>query len=628
MREEHDWPDGESEPTDHTSSPTAFSAYPQRYPADDLAGELLESEPMPVRSATSRRFRKGIGTAFLLAGAAVVVFVVLYAADLMFSIGDVPRGVTVAGVDVGGMSRLAAEATLKEELGPRLSRPVAVKAGDVTAELSPREAGLGLDWQRTVEQAGSQPLNPLTRIASFFTTREVGVVSTSDDHALRAEITRIAGERVNRDVVEGDIRFRGVSGVPNGVEPYAVEPRRGQRLVDVDAAMTAVKDVWLESKFVEWTVDVTPPKVNSGEVHKVLDNTVRPLVSAPVTVRGDGGDAVLTPRTISRALRFAPEEGSLRMSVQRDPLRDAVRPGLVGTEKSPKDARIEFAGSSPNIVPSEEGRNINWERTFAPLLDVATKPADRELPVAYDVEKPALSTDAAKDLGIDEVIGEFSTSGVSGDAAKNVAAMARSVNGALVRQGETFSLDARTGPRTASQGYVRAPVHEDGTGRRVIGGGVSRFTSTLYNAAYLAGLKDAGHTAHRHYSDRFPPARDAVSLRDDGSGVDLAFTNDLAKGVAIQTQVSGSTVTVRIWGTPQYRVESDTGERTDYRPAPLTRDEGPRCRPSAGSPGFTVSDTRTLYDRSGREVRSETSTVTYEPRPAVLCVPGRPGDLR
>ncbi|WP_199429117.1 VanW family protein [Qaidamihabitans albus] len=586
----------------------------------DLVDELFDGPSPAGTPAPPSRFRRMLGRVFLLTGGALALFVVLYAADLMSSAGDVPRGVAVAGVDVGGLSRAAAEARLHEELEPRLTEPVTVRAGDVEAELDPAESGLGVDWPGTLELAGSQPLDPLVRIRSFFTTREVDVRTTTDDRALRAAVTELARDRIDRAVIEGDIRFEATEGGDGLVDAFAVEPRQGQRLADVDGAVAAIEDGWPERHRVEVPVEVTPPEVTSAEVHATLDDTVRPLVSGPLRVRGDDAEAVLRPGQISGALDFTAVDGGLEVEIDRFRLQQAVRGPLTSTEEPARDARIVFAGSAPAVRPAEQGRRIDWERTFAPLLDVGTRAENRELDVVYEMREPEVTTAEVEGLGIKEVIGEFTTSGMSGAVARNVATIARAVNGAIVTPGETFSLDERTGPRTASQGYVVAPVNEDGTGRRVIGGGVSQFTSTLYNAVYLAGLADAGHTEHPYHLGRYPVARDAISLRPDGSRVDLAFTNDAPTGIAIQTSATGSTVRVKIWGTERYRVESVTDGPDDMERPPIEWERGEDCRPVDGVPGFRATNTRILSDPdSGEEVGRQTREVRYAPRPTVRC---------
>nr|WP_243869865.1 VanW family protein [Amycolatopsis granulosa] len=593
---------------------------------DALAGELLEVGDVPVQSPPSpaKRF---LARTLMVAGCLLCAGVVLYGTDLLLSAGEVPRGVTVAGVAVGGMSRGDAEAKLRQDLGPRLDAPVPVEAGDVRTTLDPTRSGLSVDWSSTVAQAGHQPLDPLDRILSFFRTREVGVVTSTDPDRLHQSIARLAAERINHPPTEGSIGFVPVPGSDGGVQPYPIEPRDGQELTDVKGAGDILRATWLDKRGVRLPVALTPVQVTSAGVHSALDQLVAPAVAEPVTLHGDGADAVLVPSQIAAALKFSPAGGGA-LKVEADPvkLQQAVHDPLAATEKRGKDARLVFAGGVPTVQPSEDARSVDWNKTFQPLMDVLTKPDGRDLTVRYQTSRPQTTTEEVTALGVTEVVGEFTTRALSDPAETNVQVMANSVDGTVLRPGETFSLNERVGARSPAQGYVPAPLNEDGSGPVVPGGGSSEFASTLYNAAYLAGLTDAGHTEHGYYLDRYPVARDAVAVAADGSAVDLRFTNSLRSGVAIEASVSGGSVTVKIWGTKQYRVTSTPGAWSDFRSPPV-QPGGPDCTPSSGRRGFTASDTRVVYDlATGAEVRRDTRTVTYAPEPAVLCGYGVSGD--
>ncbi|GAB2764403.1 VanW family protein [Amycolatopsis magusensis] len=589
---------------------------------EGLADSLLDKPVVlerPRSESTRRRF--AIGRLFVGIGAFLALFLVLYAADLYFSSGTVPRGVTVVGVHVGGMERGAAEALLRQELEPRLTKPVPVRAGDVTAELDPTTSGFDIDWAETVSKAGMQPLDPFTRIASFFTTREVGVVTSSDPDELKQALTTFAADQLNHAMTEGGIRFESIQGSDGGVTPIVVEPRQRQEMTDVRRAAELIKESWITGGQVELPVQVGLPKATSEGVRATLEQIVKPAVAQPTYLRGDGGEAVLKPDAIAAAMQFSPNDaGSLDVRIDQGSLQLLAQPQLEGTERQPKDAKIVFNDASPSVQPSEDGRKVAWAPTFAPLLDVVKRPDAHELQVTYEPVPPAVPTDAANAMGIKEVIGEYTSEGFSGDVARNVKTLAGKVAGAIVRPGDTFSLNGYAGPTTASQGYIKAPVHEDGTGAEVYGGGINQFTSTLYNAVYFAGLADAEHSSHSFHLARFPAGRDAKSLEDDGSAVDLRFTNDAPTGVAIQTLTSANSVTVKIWGTKRFRVEGETGPQSNVIAPPEERDTSRRCKPVRGIPGFTVTDTRIFYDpNTGAELAREPRVTTYAPRPHITC---------
>ena len=61
----------------------------------------------------------------------------------------------------------------------------------------------------------------------------------------------------------------------------------------------------------------------------------------------------------------------------------------------------------------------------------------------------------------------------------------------------------------AARGFVGAPsisgpIHIDS-----VGGGVSQVATTLYNAAFFAGLRVIAHTPHSFYISRYPKGREA-----------------------------------------------------------------------------------------------------------------------
>lgn len=587
----------------------------------DLVDELFEGDrvvhPPPTPAS---KLRRGLGKALMVTGVLMGLFVVAYAVDLIVSAGDVPRGVTVAGIDVGGLTHKEAESKLRRELEPRLIEPVRVRAGDVRTVLYPTSSGLGLDWPQTLGRAGHQPLSPYTRLMSFFSSREVGVVTWTDAPKLEKAVSDLAATQLNRPPVEGNITFQPVAGT-DGVVATAVEPRNGQALADVKEAVTAVTDHWLSDQGVELKVNVAPVKATSPGVHAALIKIVVPAVAKPLVIRGEGKDAILKPTTIAASFQFAArDDGNLEVRIDQGKLRAVAQPQLKETETDGADAQIVFVGDRPAVQPSKDARKINWDHTFSSLTSVLAKSEERELRAVYDASSPAVSTDAANVLGINEIIGEFTTSGLSGPAMTNVQALASRVSGAIVKPNETFSLGARSGARTADAGYVPAPVNEDGTGPVVVGGGVSQLATTLYNAAYLAGLADGGHLEHDHYLDRYPVARDVKAINNDGSPVELQIVNDAPTGIAIQVLPANGSVTVRIWGTKRFSVQSVGGERHSYVPQPVQMGSGPGCVPDPGAAGFSTSDTRVLIDVvTGTEVRRETRNATYSPRTAIIC---------
>jgi vancomycin resistance protein YoaR len=546
----------------------------------------------------------------VVAAAVLGLLALIYGVDVAMTAGDVPRGVTVAGVQVGGMSRGAAEQRLRAQLEPRLDRPIALRAGAVDATLEPNRAGLTLDWPATLDQAGKQPLNPWTRLTSQWRTREVGVITATDPRALTAAVEGLRTQ-TDREPIEGNIRFA-------GTRPVAVLPRPGQRL-DVPATTDLIRALWIRGGPVLAPVTTQPVHTTAEGIRAALHETVEPAVSAPVKVTGDGHDAVLTPDVIAAALRFAPDSrGGLTTTIDNPAVIAALNPQLTSTQLAAKNAEVLIQDGAPVVLPSADGRGIDWAASLLPLLDVLHNTgAKRTLVLSYVTVAPTLSTEQANALGITTQISTFTTGGFATDSGENIRRVAEQVNGAIVRPGETFSLNGYTGPRNAATGYVDAGIIDHGRPSRGVGGGISQFATTIYNATYFAGMIDIEHKEHSYYISRYPAAREATVFE---GAIDVKFRNDSPTGILIQTAWTPSSVSVTIWGTKHVDVESITGPRTDFTDPKTETITGQPCTATQGERGFTVTDTRIIRDaKTHAELSRHTRKVVYDPEPRVVC---------
>ncbi|MEV6556623.1 VanW family protein [Nocardia sp. NPDC051756] len=562
------------------------------------------SGPPPKRLNRTVLKRAGITV-----GAVLAVAGVGYAVDWVLSSGEVPRGTVVSGIEVGGLDQAAADARLRAELAPRADRELPLRIGDVQTRVVPATAGLTVDWDGTWERIGTQPLNPLTRLTSFFSARDVKVASTIDDVALERQLTAL---RVHdRPSVEGTIAF-------DKARPVAVAPVPG-RVLDISAARAELIDNWITGITLDLPVHPAPLTVRPEAVDQALRTVAEPAVRAPITFAGKGASAKLDPEQIATVLSFAPDgQGGLGLAIDQNVAVGLLGPQLVATEIEPKDATFALTGGKPTVVPAVVGDKINWPKTFEQLTALLAAPQERTGQAVYEKVEPKLTTEAAKGLGVVETMGSFTTNGFSGPSGVNIKVVARKVNGAVVKPGDTFSLNDFTGPRGAAEGYVESGIIDHGRPGTAVGGGISQFATTLYNAAYFAGMEDEGHTEHSYYISRYPAAREATVF--DGA-IDLRFRNNAPTGVYIEAVTTDSEVTVRLWGTKTVEVESVTGDRSKpTEPTTIKLPKGKDCIASEGAPGFTTSDTRIITDkRSGREVSRHTRTVKYDPIPVVKC---------
>src|SRR5690606_41832737 len=100
-----------------------------------------------------------------------------------------------------------------------------------------------------------------------------------------------------------------------------------------------------------------------------------------------------------------------------------------------------------------------------------------------------LTTEEAEAVGVREPVATFTTNSAGGQRrVQNIHRFADLIRGAVILPGETFSANAHVGERTREKGFVEAGAIYAGVYVEDVGGGVSQFATTLFNAAFFAGL--------------------------------------------------------------------------------------------------------------------------------------------
>ncbi|MCW2622451.1 MAG: hypothetical protein JWL64_2053, partial [Frankiales bacterium] len=545
--------------------------------------------------------------AVLVGGGVLGLAVVTAGATYLVNGADVPRGISVAGVDIGGLSRAAAEARLGTGLAEAGARPIRLDAAGTPLTLDPATAGLAFDAKATLDRATG---GPWFRIKGLFgAQRAVPPRSTADDAALKAALTA-AAKGFDRPVQEGGIRFEGTTPVP-------VLPVAGHGVL-VDRAADVVADRWLTGGVVTLPVGDTAPVVSAEAVQDAVVSLARPAVAGPVTLTSGDGTLVLTPADIVSGLRFVPgPDGTLVRSFDAAALTAALGSRMAAIQNAPTDATFVINGGVPVVVPSRDGRTVTPESLQKGVLTAIAAPTRTAgLPL---VTTPAtFTTAAANALGIKEQIGTFTTKHpCCAPRVSNIHRIADLVQGHVVRPGATYSLNGDVGERTAAKGFVAAPQIMNGEFVEGLGGGISQFTTTMYNATFFAGMTDVEHQPHSYYISRYPEGREATITYPRP---DLKWKNDSRTGVLITTSYTGTTVTVTLYGTKKYdEVISQSSPRSRVTQSVVTTlPAGPTCKSQKGTIGFDITVTR-LMKKGGQVVDTSSDTVRYLPEPTIVC---------
>ncbi len=200
------------------------------------------------------------------------------------------------------------------------------------------------------------------------------------------------------------------------------------------------------------------------------------------------------------------------------------------------------------LVEGTNGEGLDRDATATALTQAALSTTGRSVEVVLKSIPPDMTTEEVEAMGIKDVLGDYKTSPYVGtkDRQRNVRLGTKLCSGVFLAPGEEFNTDQRLGIRDAAHGWAMAPgITGPGKLEDVFGGGICQVSTTLFNAALLAGLEITKRYNHSIFINHYPDGRDATVT---AGGKNMCFRNDTDHYVFIYGWSTGINTRFWIWG--------------------------------------------------------------------------------
>ena len=559
----------------------------------------------------------------VLAAALLVALGALIGVAFAGSRTTLASGSEIAGLDVGGLTANEATKTLSARAGQVERIPVTFTAGDESFRLSASQLGVEANWGAAVRAAAAEgdgfgPVRGFRRLHTRLFGAEVAPSLTAYTTALDYKLDQIAAA-VDRASVDARLERIGLG--------VTVVPGRSGRRLDREAAAELIVGTlgsFERGTSVALPIVATAPRVRQADLATAARQADTAL-SAPLRLVY-GETRWRLPRWRIAALLDLPSGGDTRVAVAGKGAEEYLERLAKAVGREPQDAHFRVTATGKIvIVPSKPGLQLDIPATVKALSAAAFSPTERTAQLAVRVAQPQRTTGKASQMGITGVVGSYTTTfGGTPGRLHNAQLVARLIDGTLVAPGATFSFNDTTGERSADKGFQDAPVIINGELQNGIGGGVCQVSTTVFNAAFEAGLRIDRRTNHALYISHYPLGRDATVNYPD---IDLRFTNDTEKWLLLRTFVGSGSLTVNLYGTPvDRRVESETTPLvvTGHVPVKETEDpslpRGKRVVDEVGVPPRETSVHRTVYDADGTLLHDDVWRSYYVGEPSLVRV--------
>ncbi|MBD3783330.1 MAG: VanW family protein [Micrococcales bacterium] len=548
----------------------------------------------------------------------LVLLGALYVGAAAWAADRVPRGTTVAGVDIGGQSAARARATLTRALGDPAALPLTLTSPVGKSVLDPVRAGLSVDVPASVAGLTGFSLAPARVWQHVTGGSDRPAVVRVDDAAFAASV-EAARPRIDAPPREGSVSVAG------GKVAYRA-PVEGMT-TDTAATAAAVRRWWPAQSTVRAEGRTKAPATPASELERVRDEFAAVAVSAPVTVEAGGKSFQVAPADFAPAVVLTPDaDGTITPRADGVRLRAIVHAAAraAGAETAAKDAVVTFTGGDwrkPRVQPSVAGNALD-EQSLTTEVWTAISTTDRTATVAMAPVQPEFTTAVAQRTLPKERISSFTTYYQAGQPrVHNIQTAARVINGTYVKPGEQFSLNGVLGDQTPEKGYVKAGVLVGNRLSESYGGGISQVSTTIFNASFFAGVQLDAWQAHSIYISRYPEGREATIAWPN---LHNKWTNTTDGGILVQVTATDTSITVSYWGTKKYDVTATKSARYAVVQPKKVVDDSPDCMPQNPVPGFKV-DIGRIFKQNGKVVRTASFTTTYQPEDAVTCTAAKKG---
>jgi hypothetical protein len=337
----------------------------------------------------------------------------------------------------------------------------------------------------------------------------------------------------------------------------------------------------------------------SDEMAQATVDEINSTIGDGVDISVDGRAATLTPSVLNSHLQIEIGDGEVTTAFDGEALHATLENTIVGPVGSFVEPTFTVTDDVVSVQTPGEAPPVCCEAGVGDwlgqqILAGSTGPFGLQSRPTVD---PALTAWADGSL-ILEKVGEFTTPHQCCESrVRNIQRIADIIRGVYLVPGEALSVNEYVGPRTVENGFVAAGAIRQGHLIQEIGGGVSQFATTIFNAAYFAGLDINEYRSHSLYFSRYPYGREATI---SNPAPDLVMTNTTAYPILIWTSYTDTSITVSMYSTKNVEV-SEIDQRS-WSQGQCTHVETDRQR--------TFADGRVLVD---------TFVADYRPADGIDC---------
>jgi len=496
-------------------------------------------------------------------------------------------GIKIANIDLGGLSKEAAETKINNEADRLEAAGLPITYGDKQIIL-PSIISVNTDLSFPVFNYNrDETLKELNRISpqnSFwsylgnylrgaFTERSVTTAYSFDKDRAKAFIL----ENLKDVEVEPQNATFTVKKNTDYSVSFSVEPEKIGRQIDFDLAFADIEEQFshLSNNKIGLKTITARPSVHASDLETLKPEAENLIARGNLELKAST-TATSSTWTVKKEILASwiiseGEIGKFHLSLDLDKisnfLKDKIAPNVDQEAKTP---RYEIKnGKMSSWQNGADGQKLNLENSAIQIKEQYLNNKSNQVDLVIDTIKSKVAENADS-LNVQELLGtgHSNFSGSPVNRRHNIQVGADAVNGMLIAPGEEFSLVKTLGEIDASTGYLPELVIKNNKTIPEYGGGLCQVATTVFRSALVSGLPITARQNHSYRVSYYEPAGTDAAVYDPWP--DMRFLNDTGNYILIQSRIVKNDIYFDFWGKKDGRTATST-KPTIYnitKPAP------------------------------------------------------------
>ena len=496
-------------------------------------------------------------------------------------------GIKIANIDLGGLSKEAAETKINNEADRLEAAGLPITYGDKQIIL-PSIISVNTDLSFPVFNYNrDETLKELNRISpqnSFwsylgnylrgaFTERSVTTAYSFDKDRAKAFIL----ENLKDVEVEPQNATFTVKKNTDYSVSFSVEPEKIGRQIDFDLAFADIEEQFshLSNNKIGLKTITARPSVHASDLETLKPEAENLIARGNLELKAST-TATSSTWTVKKEILASwiiseGEIGKFHLSLDLDKisnfLKDKIAPNVDQEAKTP---RYEIKnGKMSSWQNGADGQKLNLENSAIQIKEQYLNNKSNQVDLVIDTIKSKVAENADS-LNVQELLGtgHSNFSGSPVNRRHNIQVGADAVNGMLIAPGEEFSLVKTLGAIDASTGYLPELVIKNNKTIPEYGGGLCQVATTVFRSALVSGLPITARQNHSYRVSYYEPAGTDAAVYDPWP--DMRFLNDTGNYILIQSRIVKNDIYFDFWGKKDGRTATST-KPTIYnitKPAP------------------------------------------------------------